>query len=330
MRICPCCGKPISPYAKACCGKQVPREYYGIIQIETTGLDPDRDEILKITVLNRQGKLIWNRLYKPERVQSWEDARKVNGITPHMVSKCRPFKGREVSDLTETLAKEKITIFVTNAECFVRKFLYKAGFLFPPGRIYGITGSLFSEYSREHDISVNPTMANILTLLNYPNKKPNQERLNYEKAIQIWYCYQCLKPLSKKEILYDMAAEGKAGGMTYGLFYSREQILDYLKATGACSKIETSVPEIFYDGRYTVKPTFDCSILGLNIEWDKDHNPSVKRVVIHVNDGDKGIIVALSESEFVDMQQRGDMFKNYEEENPLLWEGSGMGHEAVV
>lgn len=60
-------------------------EEYIFIDTETTGLNAERDELLSVSVVDHYGKCIFNSLVKPEHRDNWDDAEKINGITPAMV-----------------------------------------------------------------------------------------------------------------------------------------------------------------------------------------------------------------------------------------------------
>lgn len=78
------------------------------IDIETTGLDKSRDEILQIGIINGRGKVLYNSFIKPERAREWKEAEKINKIS------------WEVVQNAPTLAKERRKI---------EKILSKAGLI---------------------------------------------------------------------------------------------------------------------------------------------------------------------------------------------------------
>lgn len=63
-----------------------------VIDTETTGLNPDEDEILQLSIVDESGCIICDRLFRPERLESWKEAEKINHITPRMVAKEPTFK----------------------------------------------------------------------------------------------------------------------------------------------------------------------------------------------------------------------------------------------
>ena len=63
-----------------------------IVDTETTGLDPNIDEILQIAIIDGNGKILFNEYIKPEYHTSWSDAEKIHKISPETVKKCKPLK----------------------------------------------------------------------------------------------------------------------------------------------------------------------------------------------------------------------------------------------
>ncbi len=63
-----------------------------VIDTETTGLDRDEDEILQLSIVDESGCTVYNSLFRPERHTSWEEAEKINHITPGMVANAPTFK----------------------------------------------------------------------------------------------------------------------------------------------------------------------------------------------------------------------------------------------
>lgn len=52
-----------------------------VIDIETTGLNRNNDEILQIAIINGRGKVLYNSYIRPEKAKEWPEAYKVNKIT---------------------------------------------------------------------------------------------------------------------------------------------------------------------------------------------------------------------------------------------------------
>ena len=52
---------------------------------ETTGLDPCHDELLSVSVLDNDNRVLFHSYIKPRHRRKWRDAQKIHGITPEMV-----------------------------------------------------------------------------------------------------------------------------------------------------------------------------------------------------------------------------------------------------
>lgn len=57
-----------------------------VFDLETTGLDPDEDEILQIAIIDGDGNTLINTLVKPYLHTDWCDAEMIHGISPAMVA----------------------------------------------------------------------------------------------------------------------------------------------------------------------------------------------------------------------------------------------------
>jgi DNA polymerase-3 subunit epsilon len=51
------------------------------IDIETTGLDKKKDEILQISIINGRGKTLYNSYIKPDYLTDWKEAEAINKIS---------------------------------------------------------------------------------------------------------------------------------------------------------------------------------------------------------------------------------------------------------
>lgn len=71
-----------------------------IFDTETTGLDPRKDEILTLSVIDGDGKTLWDRAYRPSNVTVWPQAEAVNHISPESVTMC-PEICEDVAELSE-------------------------------------------------------------------------------------------------------------------------------------------------------------------------------------------------------------------------------------
>ena len=66
-----------------------------VIDTETTGLNPNEDEIIQFSAVDMQGHELADLVFKPIFHERWDDAEKVNGISPEMVKDCPPLTTRK-------------------------------------------------------------------------------------------------------------------------------------------------------------------------------------------------------------------------------------------
>ncbi len=57
-----------------------------VFDVETTGLVAGFDEILQFSAIDEMGNILMNTYLKPTRKKTWPEAKRVNGISPEMVS----------------------------------------------------------------------------------------------------------------------------------------------------------------------------------------------------------------------------------------------------
>lgn len=59
-----------------------------IINIETTGINSDADEILRLTAINEYGTILLSQMFHPVHTKSWVPASMVHHIVPEAVEEC--------------------------------------------------------------------------------------------------------------------------------------------------------------------------------------------------------------------------------------------------
>lgn len=122
-----------------------PLERAMAFDLETTGLDSDRDEILSIAVVDSYGNTLFSSLIRPTRTRSWPEAQAVNHISPSMVkgaptiAQCR----RRLRDLFTT-----DRLLVTYNGQFDIGFLVSAGIIDSPWEYEEF--DVMREYARVH------------------------------------------------------------------------------------------------------------------------------------------------------------------------------------
>ena len=57
-----------------------------VLDTETTGLNTQTDELLQVSIIDSNGNTLYNSYLKPLRKRRWQDAERVNGISPDTVA----------------------------------------------------------------------------------------------------------------------------------------------------------------------------------------------------------------------------------------------------
>lgn len=82
--------------------KQLSNRNIIVLDTETTGLD-EKAQVLQLSIIDGSGKTLFNEYVKPDGVQSWELAQKVNHISPEMVANKNSLKAYE-KQITDILS----------------------------------------------------------------------------------------------------------------------------------------------------------------------------------------------------------------------------------
>ena len=98
-----------------------------VIDTETTGLDPERDELLQLSIISDNGEVVFNSYFRP-CAKSWEESQQINHISPDMVKNALPFvdKREEIN----SILRRADTIIGYNTQ-FDIAFLENNGIIFP-------------------------------------------------------------------------------------------------------------------------------------------------------------------------------------------------------
>ena len=100
-----------------------------VIDTETTGLDPEMDELLQVSIIDSDGNALFNSYFKP-CAKSWADAQRVNGISPEMVQGA-PSISEKIAEINEIMTQaDKIIGYNTS---FDLDFLNNNGLIISEG-----------------------------------------------------------------------------------------------------------------------------------------------------------------------------------------------------
>jgi DNA polymerase-3 subunit epsilon len=105
------------------------KETYDIVYLdfETTGLSAEHDEIIQVSIIDKDGIVLLYKLCKPLVNQTWDEAMAINEITPADVEDAEPFE-YYIEDISSILTRAK-TIVCYNCP-------FEIGFLNKYGVIY--------------------------------------------------------------------------------------------------------------------------------------------------------------------------------------------------
>lgn len=96
-----------------------------VFDLETTGLNPDKDEILEAAIVTTDGEILFESRFKPETIAEWPGAQNVNGISPKDVENA-PGLIDKIGEMA-TLLQNAETIVAYNGKQFDVPFLAKYG-----------------------------------------------------------------------------------------------------------------------------------------------------------------------------------------------------------
>lgn len=115
----------------SCYYKQFRKYKNGIVyDLETTGFSPHGgDEVLSMCIMDLRGNILFEHLFKPQKLKAWDEAAAVNGITPEMVANEKPISYYK-EDIQEIISGADIVV-TYNGTGFDNAFLLEAGLDFP-------------------------------------------------------------------------------------------------------------------------------------------------------------------------------------------------------
>lgn len=85
------------------------KEKWICLDCETTGLDPNKDEIISLSIVNQDGKILFDKLIKPVATTYFPRATAINGISWHTV-KAKPYLREFRDDLMRILMDYNVVV----------------------------------------------------------------------------------------------------------------------------------------------------------------------------------------------------------------------------
>lgn len=156
------------------------------ISVQTTGLNPEKDEILQISVIDGNGNVLLDTLVRPYFIKTWPDAESIHGITPETVS--HSIQLFELMPTLQRMIYSANSIIVYNKK-FVMQFLGQAGIGLAQNHYYDVMIEFAKIYNDWNDYFGNYRYQSLTTCANYYGLDFHTQN-NLEKARAILHCYK--------------------------------------------------------------------------------------------------------------------------------------------
>ena len=119
------------------------------LDIETTGLDRCSDEILQLSIVDGNGKVLFDEYIKPTKKESWPEAAKINGITPDMVANKLSLEAH-IPQINKIIADSNLIVGY-NSNCFDIPFMRNHGIDIPYDKAKADVMLEYAKYVGEPD-----------------------------------------------------------------------------------------------------------------------------------------------------------------------------------
>lgn len=246
------------------------REKIIVFDIETTGFDFEKDDILQMSIVDGNGKTLLNEYFSPVHREQWEEAEAVNHISPAMVAD-KP-KLEEFVPIIQSIVEAADLVVGYNQigfDCpfieaatgisFERKEMVDVMLEFAP--IYGEWNDYYNDYKWK-------SLSVCASHYHYEFKPHN----SLEDTLATLHCFNCITSLQRSFSIYQM----KRNCLTQ---HYRFMPLQFLQQNNTDPNIE------MYDKVYTAKlenKTLEDIYMEFNIHHPQDflgHSLSVSDVI---------------------------------------------------
>lgn len=119
-----------------------------VFDCETTGLDPEHDEILQLSIIDGNCNVLFSSFIKPLEKKTWEAAQAIHGISPDDVADA-PAPCEVIDQIQKIFNDHKLHIAYNG--CFDKNFLYKWGIDFGSAVYYDVMLAFAPIYGEWND-----------------------------------------------------------------------------------------------------------------------------------------------------------------------------------
>ena len=251
-----------------------------ILDAEMTGInnlyDNNRDELLQLSIINKDKKILFNEYFKPEKIKEWKDTEKIHGITPKFVNNKLPF----------TYYKEEIQFIINNAETIIGysidmdlNFLRKNGIEIENKKIIDIANYYAAINDNWSDFFDSFKLKSLKECAEFFKYDWNKEGINSHNSLgdcfATLYCYNKLATPQIYEVI-----DYKIKELKQDIFDSYEVYFDYADLNYIITKaIDCTEYRDYIDEIDMYEPLFDNWLLGEFI--DPNDVPSEKLGVLY-------------------------------------------------
>lgn len=154
---------------------------------ETTGTVYKTDEVLSLGVVDNEGTVLFDKMFRPRNHKTWNDAMEINHITPEMTIGKPSLKSYK-SEIEDILARDAVLVG-WNVQ-FDMRMLYAGGVDMPMTN--GKYVDLMKEFKRAYKtVATVPmkrqyTLAEAVDIVGAKNKKPHDAVADSSVLIDIW------------------------------------------------------------------------------------------------------------------------------------------------
>lgn len=215
-----------------------------VLDLETTGLDITKDEVLQISITNGKKEVLLDTYCKPDTIQEWKEAEIIHGITPKMVEN-KPSFTVYVVQVQEILSTAD-TILTYNGVEFDLPLLHeKYGINYDKAKCFDLCTEVLSYYHRRFKL-VDLVQFYGLEILNAHNATGDNfmlldcyYRFMKEKWSSFWY-YKTIgwilrnleqkvlnkaRSISKEGTAFDLSFFGRNAGVSTSIRGYRQHLL---------------------------------------------------------------------------------------------------------